>query len=229
MYYTYHQTGVVPRDFFYRVYGWMAVGLAITAATSYALFSSVALFNAFFSNQILFFGVVIAQMAIAIGMSAGIQKISFETAAMLFVTYSILMGLTLSRVFAIYSLSAIVTAFAATSGMFAVTALYGYVTDADLSTLGSAALMVLFGIIIGMLVNMFMRNEILDYVITVVSVVVFSLLTAYDVQMLKRIASSMGGYNEMLQKVALIGALTLYLDFVNLFLSILKLLGKEKN
>lgn len=212
-----------------KVYLWMSVALAITAGVAYYVFSQPALFKSLTSSPGIMFGLIIAQLALVIGLSFFIMRMSLFAALAAFITYAALVGLTLSVIFGVYTESSIYATFAITAGMFAVTALYGYTTDADLTSFGSFGLMALFGLIIGGVVNMFLQSEAFDYVISFFGVIVFTLLTAYDVQKLKYIGQSMVADRETMGKVAVIGALTLYLDFINLFLYLLRFLGKQKD
>ncbi len=224
---SYSMSGSIA-DFMYKVYGWMAAGLAITAGTAYALFQSPSMFKTIFGNPILFFGLIIAQFALVIALSGFVMRMSLSTAIASFIGYSVLTGLTLSSIFYVYTAASIYLAFGIAAGTFAAMALYGYFTKDDLTGVGSIARMGLFGIIIAMLVNFFMKSAQVDYVISLIGVGVFTLLTAYDSQKIKQMGYALIGQGEIAHKVALLGALTMYLDFINLFLFLLRLLGKPR-
>lgn len=216
-------------SFMYKVYAWMAVGLFITAFTAYGVALNPALFSMVFMNKVGFFGIFIAQIALVFALSAFIQKLSFGVAATMFTLYSVLMGLSLSFIFLVYQLASIYMVFGITMGMFGVMALYGYVTKADLTSFGNIMFMGLIGLLIGSLVNMFFQNPGFQYFLSFLGVAVFTGLVAYDVQRIKQLGSFLISHGEAENKVALVGALTLYLDFVNLFLFLLQLLGKRRN
>jgi FtsH-binding integral membrane protein len=216
-------------NFMYKVYGWMTVGLSITAFTAYSIYDQKALFQAIFQNKLLFFGILIAQIVVVIALSTLINKINFFFAATGFIVYSTLVGVTLSVIFAVYNIQSIYLVFGLTAGIFLIMALYGYATKADLTSVGNLFLMLLFGIILCSLVNIFVRSAMFDYVISFISVIVFTGLIAYDVQKIKHLAIEMQNRNESMGKIAIIGALTIYLDFINLFLNLLNLLGKRRD
>ncbi|KKQ33136.1 MAG: hypothetical protein US49_C0002G0031 [candidate division TM6 bacterium GW2011_GWF2_37_49] len=216
-------------NFMYKVYGWMTAGLSITAFTAYSIYDQQALFQAIIQNKILFFGILIAQIVLVIGLSALINKINFFFAATGFVVYSALVGVTLSVIFAVYQIQSIYMVFGLTAGIFLIMALYGYFTKADLTSVGNLLLMLLLGIILCSVVNIFVHSKMFDFVISFISVIVFTGLIAYDVQKIKYLAVEMQSHNESMGKIAIIGALTIYLDFINLFLNLLNLLGKRKD
>lgn len=216
-------------SFMYKVYGWMTAGLFVTATTAYSVYANPALFAAFLTSKFLLFGVFIAQIALVFILSAFINKLNFATAALMFVAYSVLMGLTMSFIFFAYQIASIYMVFGVTVGMFGTMAVYGYLTKADLTSFGNIMFMGMIGLLIGMFVNMFMQSPALTYFLSFLGVAVFTGLVAYDVQRIKQLGLFMIGQGEMEGKVALIGALTLYLDFVNLFLFLLQLLGKRKD
>ena len=180
-------------------------------------------------NSMLFWGVLIAEVVLVMYMSARINKISFTTATLLFIAYSILNGVTLSILFLIYTASSIATTFFVTAGTFGAMALFGYVTKKDLTRIGSLCIMGVIGLIIASVVNMFLHNTMMDMIISYVGVLLFVGLTAYDAQKIKHLLSGDDiEVNESTQKTALLGALTLYLDFINLFIYLLRILGDRK-
>jgi FtsH-binding integral membrane protein len=213
----------------WKVYAWMSVALAVSAATAFSIFSNTSRFNFFLGNKMVFWGVIIAEFALVILLSAMIKRMSFATAALSFITYAFLSGVTLSVIFAVYNLGSITTVFAVTTCMFAAMALFGYYTKSDLTSFGKILTMLLIGLVISSLINFFLQNAFMDYVMSIIGVFVFTGLTAYDVQKIKDVASHMIYAGEPVQKIAIIGALTLYLDFINLFLYLLRLFGKRRD
>ena len=218
---------VSGNSFLKSVYPWMACGLAITAGVAYYVASTPALVNYIYSSRFMAFGLMIAQLLLVLTLSIGINKLSFPAAAGIFLGYSALTGLTLSAIFLVFSLPSIAISLVVAASMFLAMALYGYFTDADLSSMGSFLLMGLIGLIIAGLVNMFFQSSAFEYVISGIGVIVFALLTAYDVQKLKVMSYQLSG--EVKSKFSIIGALTLYLDFINLFLYLLRFMGQKRN
>lgn len=211
------------------IYLWMTFALIITGLTAATVAFSPAMLSMLFSSKITFYGLIIAELAVVIILSARIQKLSFTTATLMFILYSILTGATLSVIFLAYQLDSIVTTFFVTAGTFGSMTLIGYTTKKDLSKMGTYLLMTLIGLVIATLVNMFLANSTLDWIITYVGVLLFIGLTAYDTQKIKQMLREYGTeINENSQKMALMGSLTLYLDFINLFLYLLKILGNRK-
>lgn len=211
------------------VYLWMTFALIITGLTAATVAFSPAMLSMLFSSKITFYGLIIAELTVVIILSARIQKLSFTTATLMFILYSILTGATLSVIFLAYQLDSIVTTFFVTAGTFGSMTLIGYTTKKDLSKMGTYLLMTLIGLVIATLVNMFLANSTLDWIITYVGVLLFIGLTAYDTQKIKQMLREYGTeINENSQKMALMGSLTLYLDFINLFLYLLKILGNRK-
>lgn len=216
-------------EFMYKVYGWMATALLLSAGTAYAVFSSPALFTKIFTTPSIPLALMIAQFCLVVAFTGLLNRINFATALVMFLTYSILTGVTLSSIFIVYQAMSIYIVFFIAAAMFSLMALYGYYTKSDLTTMGNILIMILLGMMISFFINMFWRNNAFDFILSVVGVVVFTLLTAYDAQKIKNIGLSMydDGYNG--NKLALVGALTLYLDFVNLFLMLLRLMGKRRD
>ncbi len=211
------------------VYTWMTLALAITGLTAMYMAKSLTVINMMMQNSMLFWGVLIAEVVLVMYMSARINKISFTTATLLFIAYSILNGVTLSILFLIYTASSIATTFFVTAGTFGAMALFGYVTKKDLTRIGSLCIMGVIGLIIASVVNMFLHNTMMDMIISYVGVLLFVGLTAYDAQKIKHLLSGDDiEVNESTQKIALLGALTLYLDFINLFIYLLRILGDRK-
>ena len=212
----------------YRVYAWMCVALGITAATAYYVASSPAFINAIFSNPIITVLLMVAQLGLVLILSLLINRISFVAAVSLFLLYAVSLGLTLSAIFLVYTYSSIFATFLVASGMFGAMALYGYFTKSDLSSMGSFLFMALIGMILGGVINMFFKSESFNYLLSAIGVIVFTLLTAYDVQKIKQMASGLYEDSDSMAKASILGALTLYLDFVNLFLFLLQFMGRRK-
>lgn len=211
------------------VYTWMTLALVITGLTAMYMAKSLTLLNMMMQNSMMFWGLLIAEVALVMYLSVRINKISFTTATLLFIAYSILNGATLSILFLLYTISSIATAFFVTAGTFGVMALYGYITKKDLTRIGNLCLMGVIGIIIATMVNIFINNSMMDMVISYIGVLLFIGLTAYDSQKIKHLLSSDDiEVNETTQKIAVMGALTLYLDFINLFIYLLRILGDRK-
>jgi FtsH-binding integral membrane protein len=216
-------------SFMSGVYGWMSCALAITAGTAYYVASTPAVFAYIYTHSGMLLGLFFAQLALVVAITFFINRISFATALILFLVYAATLGITLSSIFYVWNEISIITTFVTTAGMFGIMSLYGYVTKADLTSVGNMAFMVLIGLIIGMLVNMFLKSEQFDYILSGIGVVIFVLLTAYDTQKIKQLGRSMLVNQEMIGKVTLIGALTLYLDFINLFLFLLRFMGNRRD
>ncbi len=216
-------------NFMYGVYGLMSGGLALTATTAYMISKIPHIQYTLLGNPILMTLIVIGQFALVIGLSAAIQRLTFPMALTMFFVYALSMGVTLSTVFMVYTEASIVQTFAVAAGMFGISSIYGYLTGADLTKIGNIMMMLVWGIILALFVNFFMRSPMLDLVVSAIGVVVFTVLTAYDTQKLKQMGEYMLDDNEMVPKVAVIGALTLYLDFINLFLFLLRFLGRQRD
>ena len=204
----------------------LAGGLFATAVTSTVVASSETLVNLILGNRIVFYGLLIGEFAMVVAFSSLVNRISAAAATALFFAYAIVNGLTLSVIFMIYTAASIGSTFFVTGGTFAALSIYGYATKRDLSGLGSFAMMGLIGLIIASVVNIFLGSSMLYWLTTFVGVIVFVALTAYDTQKLKRFAAEASP--EQQSKVAVQGALMLYLDFINLFLYMLRLLGRRR-
>lgn len=212
-----------------QVYGWMTVGLLLTAFIAWYAANSSAFMELLYTNRIFFFGLVIAQLAVVFVLSGLVNRLSAEVMTTLFMLYSVLTGLTLSSIFIIYTASSIASTFVVTGGMFGVMSLWGYTTKRDLSGWGNMLFMALIGIILASLVNFWLKSEALMWAVTYIGVVVFVGLTAYDTQKLKNIGEQIDVRDSSnLRKYSILGALTLYLDFINLFLMLLRILGNRR-
>jgi len=212
--------------FLRKVYGWMCLGLAITTIVALGVQSTPSLQRAIFANPILFFGLVIAELVMVFSLAARAHKLAPTTAAALFVVYSALNGATLSVIFMAYAGATIATTFLVTAGMFGALALFGTTTKRSLAGVGQFVFMGLIGLLLAMVVGFFWHSAALQFLISVVGVIVFTGLTAWDAQRLKQMATALpdgrtGSY-------AVVGALSLYLDFINLFLFLLRFLGGSR-
>ena len=212
-----------------KVYVWMTLALLITGITAYYVAHNETLLTAIVTNQILFWGLVIAELGLVIGLSAAISKLSLTVATLMFVVYSVINGATMSFIFLVYTYSSITNVFLITAGTFAAMALFGYFTKADLSSLGKILMMALVGIIIATIVNIFTKSTGLAMILNYLGVLVFIGLTAYDSQKIKMMLIQAPDAGEAAQKVALLGALSLYLDFINLFLYLLRIFGGKRD
>ena len=208
-----------------KVYGKMALGLLATAITSYLMLSSDALMNMLFSTTATIWILFAAELGLVIYLSARIDKLSSGAATALFYAYSILNGITLTPIFLAYTGVSIATTFAITAGTFGAMTIFGYVTRQDLSKMGSFLFMALIGLIVCAIVNLFMKNSMFDLLISCAGVLIFVGLTAWDTQAIKRMCCEADP--STLGKVATMGALTLYLDFINLFLYLLRFFGSR--
>ena len=211
-----------------KVYLWMTLALAITGFTAYYVAHSETLLMAIFTNQIVFWMLIIAELGLVIGLSAAINRLSLTMATLMFVLYSVVNGVTMSFIFLAYTASSITNVFLITAGTFAAMALFGYFTKTDLTSLGKYLMMGLIGIIIATIVNIFTKSSGLTIILNYLGVLVFVGLTAYDAQKIKQMLLTAPDASEDSQKIALLGALSLYLDFINLFIYLLRLFGKRE-
>ena len=219
----------VTNAFMRGVYVWMAIGLGITAFFAYATINTEALFRFVFSSQYVFLGLIIAELALVFILSASIHKLSSFAATSMFVAYSVLNGITLSAVLLVYTSQSVFTAFLTTAGMFGAMSIYGLVTKRDLTGMGSFMMMGLFGIIIAMVVNMFVGSNTLDLGISALGVIIFLGLTAFDTQALRNMGESAPMDDALaIRRGTIMGALKLYLDFINIFLMLLRLFGDRR-
>jgi FtsH-binding integral membrane protein len=216
--------------FLRKVYAYMAGGLALTGFIAYVVAASNSAMSFLKIHPVFVMVLMIAELLLVIFLSARIHKISAEMAKFIFIAYSALNGVTLSVVFLVYTKSSIVATFFVCSGMFAAFSIYGWVTKKDLTSLGGFLIMSLFGLIIAMLVNAFIGSPALDWAISCIAVLTFVGLTAYDTQKIKAMAASipLGASEDAVTRGAIIGALELYLDFINLMLHLLRLMGEKK-
>ena len=223
------QSRVQEANFVARVYAWMSLALFLTALTSFFVASSPGLVQVIFGNKLVFYGLLIGEVALVFYLSSALMRLSAETATALFLGYSILNGLTMAFIFLIYTTGSIASTFLITAGIFGIMSAYGFITKRDLTTLGNLCFMALIGVIIASIVNIFWQNGTFYWITTCIGVLVFVGLIAYDTQKLKVLnATQVEGADNGQQK-AIFGALTLYLDFINLFLLLLRLLGGRRN
>lgn len=212
------------------VYNWMCAGIALTGITAWAFASSKTFANYLLTNQWLFWTLLIAQLAICIGLTSFIRKLSAMAATGLFLLYSAVTGVTFSVIFMAYELGSIATAFFSTAAAFAGLSAYGYVTKRDLSGMGSFCVMGLFGLIAAILINLFVHNAMFDFVISCAGVLIFSGLTAYDTQKIKEFGEQAPlDDHEAVRRGVILGAFSLYLDFINLFLYLLRFMGNSRD
>lgn len=220
------------RAFLNDVFSWMGLGLALTAVISYFVATTPSVMEMFFTEtgpSMLGYIVTFAPIGFVLVMSFAFQRLSYSTLVLLFAVYAALMGVSLSFIFLVYTSESIYTTFGVSAAMFASMGLIGYVTKTDLTKMGNILLMALIGVIIASVVNMFLHSSAMGFIISIVSVLLFCGLTAYDVQKIKNLSEETGidAYNR--SKLGIMGALTLYLDFINLFLAMLRLFGNRRD
>ena len=212
-----------------KVYTWMTLALVLTGLTAYGVATSPGIMMALYSNSALMWGLVIAEFALVIGISAAINRLSLATATLMFVAYSVINGAMLSSIFMIYTAASIASVFFITAATFAVMALIGYTTKTDLTSVGKLLFMALIGLVIATIVNMFIGSSTLTMICSYVGVLIFVGLTAYDSQKIKNMLMQAPDAGESSQKLALLGALPLYLDFINLFIYLLRIFGDRRD
>ena len=209
---------------FRQVYIWMSLALFITGITALIVANNNSILYSLLSNQLLFWGLIIGEFVMVAVLAARIHKLSLATATVMFIAYSIINGVTMSLLFLLYTSESIASTFFITAGTFGAISAYGYFTKKDLSSLGSILIMALIGILIASLVNIFLESSTLYWIISYVGVAIFVGLTAYDTQKIKESIMN-SDVNETAYKIALMGALELYLDFINLFIYLLRIFG----
>lgn len=221
------QAQILVNQFIRSVYNWMAVGLGITGFVAFAVANSPGLLQVIYGNQVIFFGLIIAELALVFYLSARINRMQASTATGVFMIYAVLNGLTLAFVFLVYTSASVASTFFICAATFVATSIYGMNAKRDLTSMGSFMAMGLIGIIIASLVNLFIQSSAMSMIISYVGVIVFVGLTAYDTQKLKMMALTQpdGLDGGVIRKGAILGALTLYLDFINLFLMLLRIMG----
>ena len=210
-----------------RVYVKMFLGLLVTALSALMLAGNEALFSAIFSNKVIFFGLIIAELAVVIVLSGAINRLSNATATILFSLYSVLNGVELSSILFVFSPDSIVLTFGITAAVFAAMSIFGFVTRQDLTKMGTFLFMALIGLIVASIVNVFMGSSTLNWCISLAGVAIFIGLTAWDTQKIKQWA--MESDPSQVGKLATMGALSLYLDFINLFIYLLRIFGSNRS
>ena len=211
-----------------NVFTLMTLALAATGAISYIVSNNIQIIKTIIENQPLFWGLIIGELVLVIVLSAMINRISFTTALILFALYSVINGVTLAPLFIVFTAESIASAFFVTAGTFGAMAIFGYITKFDLSGIGKILIMALFGLIIASIVNIFLASSQMEMIINYAGVLIFTGLTAYDTQKIKNLVQENINNENIIPKLSVIGSLTLYLDFINLFIKLLQLMGKRK-
>ena len=218
--------------FISKVYMWMSLALFISGFTAYFTANSPGLLNLMFTPTgptFLYYALIIGELGLVFALSGAIHKMTLGLASAIFLFYSFINGMTLAMIFLAYTMSSIASTFFITAGTFAIMSLYGYFTKKDLTKFGRILFMALLGVLLAIIVNIFLKNSMLDLIISVVGVLIFVGLIAYDTQTLKSLGTQINAYErESYSKIAIQGALSLYLDFINLFLYLLKFLGSRR-
>lgn len=213
-----------------NVYAWMAGALAITAIVAYGVSISTAALQLIFGNQLVFWGLMIAELALVFILSARIMKLEFSTAMLMFGAYSVLNGINMASLFLIYTGESIVTTFGVCAATFGAMAFIGHTTKTDMTSWGKYFIMALIGLVIATLVNMFVQNQGFSLLLSYLGVFLFIGLTAYDAQKIKNmVEGNINAGTDVMQRIALLGALSLYLDFINLFLYLLRIMGNRRD
>ena len=217
------------KTFIQRVYGWMAVGLALTGAIAWTVANNAQMVRALFQTPGLFIGMIILEFVLVLGLSWGINKLSSAIATSMFLLYAAVNGVTLSVVFLVYTQQSIALTFFVTAATFGGMCVYGMATQRDLTSVGNLCIMALWGMILASIVNFWLKSDAMYWVTTYVGILIFVGLTAYDAQKIKQMHLASVEGSEESRKGAIIGALALYLDFINLFLLLLRLLGRSRD
>jgi uncharacterized protein len=227
MYMTPEQVRIEQASFISKVYGWMSFALALTGLTAVFVAMTPALTHLIFGNKLVFYGLIIGELALVAWLSLAIQKMSATMATSVFLGYSVLNGVTMASIFLIYTTSSIASTFFITAGTFAAMSVYGYTTKRDLTSMGNLLMMALMGLIIASIVNIFMKSPMLYWITTYAGVLIFVGLIAYDTQKIKDMNIIGNEGTDEDRKEAIMGALSLYLDFINLFLYLLRIFGRR--
>ncbi|OKY76849.1 MAG: hypothetical protein BM485_01945 [Desulfobulbaceae bacterium DB1] len=217
--------------FLAKVFNWMAIGLGLTGIIAFLVANSATAMQIFIQNPIMRWGIIIAELGLVFYLSARIMRLSAQAATGLFLLYSVLNGITMSVILQVYTATSVAATFFITAGMFGAMAIYGLVTKKDLSGMGSFMFMGLIGMIIASVVNIFLQSSMMAWVVSGLGVIIFTGLTAYDVQKITQIGASgiMQEGETAIRRGAIMGALALYLDFINLFLSLLHFIGGSRD
>ncbi len=220
---------IESRSFITKVYGWMSVGLAVTGACALYMASDPRMIMALVQNKLLFYGLMIAEFGLVIALSGWIKNMEVGTARFAFLFYSALTGVTISVIFLIYTRGSIASTFFLSAGMFGAMSAYGYATKTDLTSMGNFCMMGLLGIILASVVNWFVHSTAVEMAVSYLGILIFVGLTAYDTQKIKAMNIIGNAGSDEDHKEAISGALTLYLDFINLFLSLLRATGRRRD
>jgi len=223
----YHEARTSISEYMSKVYGWMAGALGISAAVAWWAANSPAFIQMISQTPAIMYGLIIGELILVISLVALLKRMSLGMAIFAFLGYAVLTGLTLSTIFMIYTAASIAKTFIVTAGVFGAMSIYGYTTKKDLSSWGSFLIMSLIGLVIASLVNMFLNSHMIEWITTYAGIIIFTGLTAWDTQKLKYFGA-MGAEGDSLSKMAILGALTLYLDFINLFLHLLRVFGNRR-
>jgi hypothetical protein len=223
------ESQVAESSFISRVFLWMSLGLGVSALASFGLMTQPELLKMVFTNSLVFIGLIIAEIGLVIWLSAAIGSMSISTASTVFLLYSFLNGVTLTSIFLVYTGVSVLTTFAITAGTFFFFSVYGMTTKKDLTSMGGLAMMGLIGVIIASVVNIFLKSTMLYWISTFIGIAVFMGLIAWDTQKLKNIHAAGFASEETEKKAVVLGALTLYLDFINLFIMLLRIFGKRRD
>lgn len=220
----------VTNAFFRKVYRWMTAGLILTALAAHGVASSERLITAIYGSGTTFFVLILIELGLVMGVTAGINRISAGTASVLFVIYSVLNGVTLSGILLLYTGQSVFSAFLTTAGMFGAMSVYGLYSKRDLTSWGSFLTMGLIGLIVASIVNFFLRSTMMEFVVSIFGVLIFMGLTAWDTRKLLHVGGELDAVegNAAAHKLAIVGALELYLDFVNIFLFLLRIFGRRR-
>lgn len=222
-------TSATEQNLMQKVYTWMSFGLITTALVAFFVSTDATIINFIFSNSWVFIVTILIELGLVVYLSGFINKMSLQQAQFFFLLYAIVSGVTFSVIFLTYHIASIAMVFLITAGMFAAMSIYGAVTKRDLTSIGNFAFMALIGLIIATVVNIFLANPLIDLVLSYIGVVIFVALTAYDTQKIKQLVHSSEIAHEDRSKISIIGALTLYLDFINLFLQLLRIIGNRRD
>ncbi len=219
---------ITHSGFMQAVYSWMSVGLLLTAVTAFWVMNNESILGALYGNRLLFYGLLGAELLMVVAFTALLNRVSMTVAAAMFLGYSLLNGITMAAILFLYTQSSVASTFFVTAGTFGAMSIYGYTTKRDLTRLGSLLFMALIGIILASVVNFFLKSTAIYWITTYVGILIFVGLIAYDTQKLREIHESGRAQGEQGGKLALRGALALYLDFINLFLLLLRVMGKRR-
>ena len=226
--FTTEQIQAEQATFMAKVYGWMAFALVITGITSLYVIQNESIVNLVFGNRLVFFGLIIGELLLVGALSKMVNRVSATTAMAMFIGYSVMNGVTISFIFFVYTMGSIASTFFITAATFAAMSAIGYFTKKDLTSLGNILTMALIGLIIASIVNIFLKSDMLYWIATYAGVLIFTGLTAYDTQKIKEMNIIGNAGTDEDKKEAIMGALTLYLDFINLFLFLLRIFGGRK-